>query len=163
MPSKNHGRMAQDMKRELIAIIGEMKDPRVSGGLLTVTRLDVTPDLDVAKVYISVMGREGGADPVVKALNKAKPHALCLPRMTALLTQCTLTSCCRILKKHTPQHRQNRKSRNNLPRLYLKSRKCSLFLQTQPDFALKNLGQHRIILSADTASEVRQMPSQKRR
>ena len=33
--------MAQDMKRELIAIIGEMKDPRVPGGLLTVTRLDV--------------------------------------------------------------------------------------------------------------------------
>ena len=59
MPSKNHGRMAQDMKRELIAIIGEMKDPRVSGGLL---------------VYISVMGREGGADPVVKALNKASGH-----------------------------------------------------------------------------------------
>ena len=44
MPTKNHGRMAQDMKRELIAIIGEMKDPRVTGGLLTVTRLDVTPD-----------------------------------------------------------------------------------------------------------------------
>ena len=57
MPTKNHGRMAQDMKRELIAIIGEMKDPRVTGGLLTVTRLDVTPDLDQAKVYISVMGR----------------------------------------------------------------------------------------------------------
>ena len=50
MPTKNHGRMAQDMKRELIAIIGEMKDPRVNGGLLTVTRLDVTPDLDQAKV-----------------------------------------------------------------------------------------------------------------
>jgi len=74
MPSKNHGRMAQDMKRELIAIIGEMKDPRVSGGLLTVTRLDVTPDLDQAKVYISVMGRDGGAEPVVKALNKASGH-----------------------------------------------------------------------------------------
>ncbi|MGN0984250.1 MAG: 30S ribosome-binding factor RbfA [Gemmiger sp.] len=74
MPSKNHGRMAQDMKRELIAIIGEMKDPRVTGGLLTVTRLDVTPDLDCAKVFISVMGREGGAEPVVKALNKASGH-----------------------------------------------------------------------------------------
>lgn len=74
MPSKNHGRMAQDMKRELIAIIGEMKDPRVAGGLLTVTRLDVTPDLDCAKVYISVMGREGGPQPVVKALNKASGH-----------------------------------------------------------------------------------------
>lgn len=74
MPSKNHGRMAQDMKRELIAIIGEMKDPRVAGGLLTVTRLDVTPDLDFAKVYISVMGREDGPQPVVKALNKASGH-----------------------------------------------------------------------------------------
>lgn len=63
MPSKNHGRMAQDMKRELIAIIQEMKDPRVTGGLLTVTRLDVTPDLDQAKVHISVMGREGGPEP----------------------------------------------------------------------------------------------------
>ena len=62
------------MKRELIAIIGGMKDPRITGGLLTVTRLDVTPDLDVAKVYISVMGREGGCAPVVKALNKASGH-----------------------------------------------------------------------------------------
>ena len=48
MPTKNHGRMAQDMKRELIAI--------------------------QAKVYISVMGREGGPEPVVKALNKASGH-----------------------------------------------------------------------------------------
>ena len=56
MPSKNHGRMAQDMKRELIAIIGEMKDPRVLGGLLTVTRLDVTPDLDVAKALNKASG-----------------------------------------------------------------------------------------------------------
>ena len=80
MPTKNHGRMAQDMKRELIAIIGEMKDPRITGGLLTVTRLDVTPDLDQAKVYISVMGREGGPAPVVKALNKASVHIRKAPR-----------------------------------------------------------------------------------
>ena len=69
MPTKNHARMAQDMKRELIAVIDGMKDPRITGGLLTVTRLDVTPDLDLARVYISVLGREGGAAPVVKALN----------------------------------------------------------------------------------------------
>lgn len=74
MPNVNHSRMAQDMKRELIAVIGGMKDPRVAGGLLTVTRLEVTPDLDCAKVYISVMGREGGPEPVVKALNKASGH-----------------------------------------------------------------------------------------
>ena len=74
MPTKNHSRMAQDMKRELIAIIDGMKDPRITGGLLTVTRLDVTPDLDVARVYISVLGREGGAAPVVAALNQASGH-----------------------------------------------------------------------------------------
>ena len=74
MPTKNQGRMAQDMKRELIDIIGHMKDPRITGGLLTVTRLDVTPDLDVAKVHISVMGREGGGEPVLKALNRASGH-----------------------------------------------------------------------------------------
>ena len=33
MPTKNQGRMAQDMKREIIGIIGQMKDPRLSGGL----------------------------------------------------------------------------------------------------------------------------------
>ena len=59
MSQKNMGRLAQDMKREIIAIIGRLKDPRLEGGLLTVTRLDVTPDLDVAKVYVSVMGRAG--------------------------------------------------------------------------------------------------------
>ena len=45
-------------------------------------------------------------------------------------------------------------------RVYLKSREYRLFRQTQPDFALKSLGQYRIILSADTASEVRQPPEQ---
>ena len=42
MSQKNMGRLAQDMKREVIAIIGRLKDPRLEGGLLTVTRLDVT-------------------------------------------------------------------------------------------------------------------------
>ena len=74
MSQKNMGRMAQDMKREIIAIIGEMKDPRLGTGLTTVTRLDVTPDLDLAKVYISVLGNPEGPAAVVKALNKASGH-----------------------------------------------------------------------------------------
>ena len=74
MSEKNMGRLAQDMKRELIAIISRLKDPRLAGGLLTVTRLDVTPDLDVAKVYISVMGAPDGPAPVVEALNRAAGH-----------------------------------------------------------------------------------------
>jgi len=74
MPTKNQGRMAQDMKRELIGIIGQMKDPRLTGGLLTVTRLDVTPDLDVAKAYVSVLNAPEGPQSVVDALNKASGH-----------------------------------------------------------------------------------------
>lgn len=74
MSEKNMGRLAQDMKRELIAIIGRLKDPRLEGGLLTVTRLDVTPDLDVAKVYVSVMGRPDGPKPSIEALNRASGH-----------------------------------------------------------------------------------------
>ena len=68
MSQKNMGRLAQDMKREIIAIIGRLKD------LLTVTRLDVTPDLDVAKVYVSVMGRADGPKPAIEALNRAAGH-----------------------------------------------------------------------------------------
>ena len=74
MSQKNMGRLAQDMKREVIAIIGRLKDPRLEGGLLTVNRLDVTPDLDVAKMYVSVMGREDGAKPAIEALNRASGH-----------------------------------------------------------------------------------------
>lgn len=72
--TKNQGRLAQDMKREVIGIIGQMKDPRLEGGLLTVTRLEVTPDLDVAKVYVSVMGKPEGVEQVVKALNRGAGH-----------------------------------------------------------------------------------------
>ncbi len=72
MPSKNQGRLAQDMKREVIGVIGQMKDPRLAGGLLTVTRLSVTQDLDLAKVYISVLG--GDAAGAVAALNRAAGH-----------------------------------------------------------------------------------------
>ena len=75
MAQSNHmGRLAEDMKREVIDIIGKMKDPRLVG-LITVTRVEVTADLDIAKVFISVLG--GGDDApaqAVAALNHAAGH-----------------------------------------------------------------------------------------
>ena len=127
--SKNQGRMAQDMKRELIGIIGQMKDPRLAEGLLTVTRLDVTPDLDVAKVHISVMGRKDGPEGAVAALNKAsghvrteisrtsgRPPGLYLWWMRALPMRPTSTSCwqtCRRAQRppRPPAKRSNRQRR----------------------------------------------------
>ena len=81
MSQKNMGRLAQDMKREIIAIIGRLKDPRLEGGLLTVTRLDVTPDLDVAKVYVSVMGRADGPKPAIEEIGRASCRERVLRRV----------------------------------------------------------------------------------
>ena len=75
MPNpKNQGRLAQDMKRELIGIVGQMKDPRLAGGLLTITRLEVTQALDRARVFVSVLGNEEAAKQAVTALNRAAGH-----------------------------------------------------------------------------------------
>ncbi|MEG0305019.1 MAG: 30S ribosome-binding factor RbfA [Oscillospiraceae bacterium] len=67
------GRLNEDMKREIIAIIGAMKDPRLQG-FLTVMRVECTPDLSNAKVYVSMMGKEGGTNEAVAALTHAAGH-----------------------------------------------------------------------------------------
>ena len=74
MSQKNMGRLAQDMKREVIAIIGRLKVRRVECGLLTGTCLVGTSVLVVVLVYVSVMGREDGPKPAIEALNRAAGH-----------------------------------------------------------------------------------------
>jgi len=49
------GRVSEDIKRELIALIREMKDPRVMGKMLTVVRVEVSSDASNAKVFISAL------------------------------------------------------------------------------------------------------------
>ena len=48
-------RMAEDIKREITAIMRELKDPRVTDTMLTVVRVEITGDLSFAKVFISSM------------------------------------------------------------------------------------------------------------
>ncbi len=74
MPNtKNMQRLNEDMKREIISIIGAMKDPRVQG-FLTVMRVNVAQDLSSAKVYISMLGGAHTSEESAKALNKAAGH-----------------------------------------------------------------------------------------
>lgn len=47
-------RISEDIKREIIAVMRELKDPRVQK-MLTVVKVDVTNDLSYAKVYVSAM------------------------------------------------------------------------------------------------------------
>ena len=45
-------RVAEDIKREIVAVIRELKDPRVKDKMLTVVRVEVSSDLSYAKVYV---------------------------------------------------------------------------------------------------------------
>jgi len=63
--------VGEQMKKELSDIIGrKLKDPRV--GFVTVTDVEVTGDLQQAKVYITVLGDEKEKEETLMALTKAK-------------------------------------------------------------------------------------------
>lgn len=64
-------RVGEQMKKELSDIISrKIKDPRI--GFVTVTEVEVTGDLQQAKVYITVLGDEQQRDDTLKGLTKAK-------------------------------------------------------------------------------------------
>ncbi|WP_096154597.1 MULTISPECIES: 30S ribosome-binding factor RbfA [Bacillus] len=64
-------RVGEQMKKELSDIIGrKIKDPRV--GFVTVTDVEVTGDLQQAKVFISVLGDEEKRQDTLMGLAKAK-------------------------------------------------------------------------------------------
>ncbi len=65
------GRVSEDIKREIIAVIRELKDPRVRDKFLTVVRVDVSSDLSFAKVYVSSMSGIEDAKEAVKGLTSA--------------------------------------------------------------------------------------------
>ncbi len=52
MPNYKSDRVAEDIRRELSAMLRELKDPRITT-FLTVVRCDVTNDLSYCKAYIS--------------------------------------------------------------------------------------------------------------
>lgn len=64
-------RVGEQMKKELGDIIGrKIKDPRI--GFVTVTDVEVTGDLQQAKVFISVLGEEQQKHSTLLGLAKAK-------------------------------------------------------------------------------------------
>ena len=68
-------RTAEDIKREIALIVGELKDPRVSESMLTVVRTEVAHDLSFCKVYISSLNGFEAAKNACKVLEKtAKGH-----------------------------------------------------------------------------------------
>ncbi|MBR6650173.1 MAG: 30S ribosome-binding factor RbfA [Clostridia bacterium] len=59
MAKYRQNRINDAVALELAVILREVKDPRVSDAMITVTAADVTPDLKYAKIYYSVLGADG--------------------------------------------------------------------------------------------------------
>lgn len=64
-------RVSEDIRREITAIVRELKDPRVAGKMLTVVRVEVSSDASFAKVFISDFGGIENAKEAVKGLSAA--------------------------------------------------------------------------------------------
>lgn len=63
-------RVAEQMKKELGDILNrKIKDPRV--GFVTITDVEVTNDLQIAKVYVTVLGEETEIEETLQGLSKA--------------------------------------------------------------------------------------------
>ncbi len=64
-------RISEDIKREIVAVMRELKDPRVQGKLLTVVKVEVSSDASFAKVFVSSMNGIDDAKQAVKGLDAA--------------------------------------------------------------------------------------------
>lgn len=71
MPNYRMDRTGEDIMRELTAILRTVKDPRVTGTMLSIVRVEVTRDLSYATVYISSMSGIDAAREAVKGLRSA--------------------------------------------------------------------------------------------
>ena len=55
--SHRQGRINEEMTRELSSVLREIKDPRVSQAMVSVTACEVSPDLKYAKAFYSYIGK----------------------------------------------------------------------------------------------------------
>lgn len=71
MAKVRHGRIGEQIKKEISQLIQyELKDPRI--GFVTITGVDVSGDLSIAKIYISIMGSDDELKNTLLGLEKAK-------------------------------------------------------------------------------------------
>ena len=66
-------RVGQEIQRLLAEVLRtELKDPRVSA-LVTITDVDVSPDLKQARVFVTLLGDEEACASTLDALNRCAP------------------------------------------------------------------------------------------
>ena len=73
MPSYRQDRVAHQIRRELMDMLArELKDPRL--GFISITRVEVTPDLQRARVRVSVLGDEAKVRASLEGLRSSLPY-----------------------------------------------------------------------------------------
>ena len=70
MASNRIGRINEEIQRELSALLRQVKDPRVQGGMVTVTHVDTPSDLRYARIYVSALNKDQEKD-MLKGLKSA--------------------------------------------------------------------------------------------
>lgn len=63
----------EEVQRELSALLRTVKDPRLQGGLLTITHVDTTSDLRYAKIYVSALDKSKEKE-MLKGLKSASGY-----------------------------------------------------------------------------------------
>jgi ribosome-binding factor A len=71
-PGSRPGRVADQLRAEIADLIArEVHDPGI--GFLTITHVNVTPDLQTARVYYTTLGDENARRETARALTRAVP------------------------------------------------------------------------------------------
>ena len=70
MASNRINRINEEIQRALSNLIRTLKDPRIQNTMISITRVETTPDLRYTKVYVSFLQEEKAAD-ALKGLQSA--------------------------------------------------------------------------------------------
>lgn len=70
MASNRIGRINEEIQRELSNLLRNLKDPRVQDTMISITKVETTPDLRYAKVYVSFLD-ENRVSGAMKGLKSA--------------------------------------------------------------------------------------------
>jgi ribosome-binding factor A len=70
MASNRINRINEEIQKELSSLIRNLKDPRIQNTMISITRVETTPDLRYTKVYVSFLQEEKAAD-ALKGLQSA--------------------------------------------------------------------------------------------
>ena len=73
MASNRIGRINEEIQKELASLIRNLKDPRVQSTMISITRVETTPDLRYAKVYASFLQEDKAAE-ALKGLKSASGY-----------------------------------------------------------------------------------------